>query len=146
MKNKTTKEAILNVAQKAFIEKDEKVLVVWNKHGIDFPGGRINEDEVKNGEPKNLAESLRREVSEETGLEIKILNPFATWFGLRGRSKTFVVGYICKWVAGEVKLSDEHHKYEWVSGSDFMKFSEDGEYFEALNKYFKINEPKGNNQ
>lgn len=133
-------EAIFNVGQKAFIEKDGKILVVWNKYGLDFPGGRINEDEIKNGEASVLIKSLKREVAEETGLEIEVLNSFVTWLGLKGKNKVFLVGYKCRWLAGDVKLSKEHHKYEWVSKDDYRKLSEDSEYFNALKKYFDTNE------
>ena len=136
------KDALFCVGQKAFIEKDGKVLVVWNKYSLDFPGGRLNKNEVnivnKDGVDYSiLSESLKREVVEETGLEIEIIEPFINWMLFRSGKKMFIASYKCKWLAGEVKLSDEHDKYEWVTKDDYVKFNDNSEYFNILEKYFK---------
>ena len=73
-------EAIFNVGQKAFIRNGNEVLVLWNKYGLDFPGGRIKESEIVENSQGCLEESLKREVMEETGLEIEVGEPIATWF------------------------------------------------------------------
>lgn len=55
------------VGQKAFIRKGDEVLVIHDPiEGLDFPGGKIQVGE------ENTFESLKREVREETGLEIQI--------------------------------------------------------------------------
>jgi 8-oxo-dGTP pyrophosphatase MutT (NUDIX family) len=135
---KEEKEAIFNVGQKAFIKKDGKVLVMWNKYGLDFPGGRIMETEIM-GKNRNesLVESLKREVIEETGLEIEVGEPFAVWFYKRKKT-VFLVGYECKYVSGEIIISDEHYKYKWVDKNNYkdVDVGENSDYFEALEKYF----------
>ena len=78
------------VAQKAFIKKDNKVLILI-KHGdkVDFPGGKIQESET------DLMESFKRETMEETGLSVKINKPFYTWhFTLPESHKTLVERFL----------------------------------------------------
>ena len=117
------------VGQKAFIERDGEVLVVFFPNGwLDFPGGRIDEGEV------DLIESLKREVREETALEIDVGSPFATWLG-RGAS-VYLVGYRCSYVTGEVSLSEEHSAYRWVNAKSHLYLDDGRAPFEALSLYF----------
>ena len=88
-------DAQFYVGQKAFIRKDDEVLVVgWGDGKIDFPGGKIQIGE------NDIIESIKREVREETGLEIKVGIPFYTWVHtfseshrLAGR-QVYLVGYM----------------------------------------------------
>jgi len=129
------------VDQKAFIERDGKVLVLNDPIlGLDFPGGKIQEGEV------DWTDALKREVQEETGLEITVGEPFTAWhFKMpegphRNAGKDlFLVGYRCAYTSGEVVLSSEHDKYEWVDKDTYQKYADndiDG-YFQALKTYFE---------
>lgn len=121
---------LFQVGQKAFIEKDGHVLVVFFPNGwLDFPGGRINEGE------SDLAEALKREVREETTLEIQVDAPFASWLG-RGET-VFLVGYRCRYVSGEIELSDEHQAYRWVNQSNYRELDDGSAPFAALARYFE---------
>jgi len=74
-------DALFCIGQKAFIEKNGKVLVLFDPvEGLDFPGGKIQEGEAKDGDASSLIKSLQREAMEETGLEIEVFNPFAVWY------------------------------------------------------------------
>ena len=67
-------DALFYIGQKAFIEKDGSILVLKNlNEGLDFPGGKIQIGEL------DLPEALRREVREETSLEIEVGEPFVVW-------------------------------------------------------------------
>lgn len=129
--------ALFYVGQKAFIEKDGEVLVLGDPiEGLDYPGGKIQEGEV------DLIESLKREVREETGLEISVGEAFATWTNifpsqhrLAGK-RVFLVGYKCTYVSGEVTLSNEHDKFSWVTKDNFNTVNDGTSYFEILKKYF----------
>ncbi len=132
------------VGQKAFIEKDGMVLVLGDpKEGLDFPGGKIQEGEARDGDASSLAEPLKREVREETGLEIEVDDPFGVWYHefpkeSRNYGKVvYLVGFKCKYVSGEVKLSDEHNKYQWVNKDNYKKVDDGSDYFDVLEKYFK---------
>jgi len=137
-------EALFYVGQKALIEKDDKVLVVIDPlFGLDFPGGKIQEGEVKSR--GDLMLSLKREVREETGFEIEVLNPFDVWwFKLANKNhklfgkEVYVVLFRCKYLSGEIKLSGEHSKFEWVGKDNYEKFGNKNDGFSALDKYFKL--------
>lgn len=132
-------DQLLFVGQKAFIEKDGEILILIDpKLGIDLPGGKIKEGE------SNLTESLKREVKEETELEIEIGDVFTTWMiefppDHRNQGKVFLVGYKCKYLSGEVVLSEEHSDYKWVNKNNYKDLSKDG-HFKVLEKYFSLSE------
>ena len=130
---------VFYVGQKAFIEKDGQVLILNDPtEGLDFPGGRIQIDEI------DWAESLKREVREETSLEIDVGAPFATWshiFPAHHRhvgKKIFLVGYRCTYLSGNITLSDEHDSFQWVTRKNYQEVAFDrSNYFDALATYFK---------
>lgn len=127
------------IGQKAFIEKDGELLLLRDRQtqGNDLPGGKIIIGET------DLAASLQREVTEETGLDIEVGIPFFTWFytiplnsGHRSAGKTiFNVGYKCLYVNGIITLSMEHDKYTWINQSHYTDYRESG-FFNALKAYF----------
>ncbi len=126
------------VGQKAFIEKDGEVLIFITPSGEpDFPGGKIQEGE------DNLAESLKREVLEESNLEIEVGEPFAVWQRVFPENHKYagkmiyLVAFKCSYVSGELKLSDEHKDFRWVNKDNYKEVDNGGEYFKTLDKYFK---------
>ena len=138
-------DALFCVGQKALIEKDGTVLVLHDPmEGLDFPGGKIQEGEAKDGDATSLILSLQREVREETGLEIEVFNPFAVWYhefpkGHRNYGKVvYLVAFRCKYVSGELKLSDEHDKFRWVDKNNYKEVDDGSDYFDVLEKYFKL--------
>ena len=126
------------------MEKDGKVLILFDsKEGLDFPGGKIQEGEAKDGDASSLILALQREVREETGLEIEVFNPFDVWYhefpkGHRNYPKVvYLVAFKCKYVSGELALSDEHDKFKWVDKDDYKEVDDGSDYFEVLKKYFE---------
>ncbi len=103
------------VATKAIIKNNEgKYLVIYKSdteeispNEIDLPGGRM-----KFGE--NAEESLRREVSEELGIEIKTIKPSRVWGFVKDDLHLVGVTFLAEFVSGEIKLSGEHTKHEWL--------------------------------
>lgn len=125
------------VGQKAFIEKDGQLLVLFNEESkLDLPGGKIQEGE------NDLVASLKREVKEETNLDIEIGQPFTTWyydFGPQYRhvgKRVFIVGYKCKYVSGKLKLSNEHTDYRWVDKNTYTDLDNNRKCFLAIKKNF----------
>lgn len=130
-------DMLFYVGQKAFIKKGNEVLVLGDpEEGLDYPGGKIQIGET------DIVESLKREVREETGLEISVGEPFATWTNIfpehhRLAGKTvFLVGYKCTYVSGEVKLSHEHDKFSWVTKDNYKEVDDGTSFFEILKKYY----------
>ena len=123
------------IGQEAFINKSGKVLTLNDQEiGLDLPGGKIQIGET------DFPSSLRREVREETGLEIKVGRPFVTWeipmFEHYRGSRLFLVGYVCSYVSGEVKISNEHTSFEWVSKDTYKQIDSSTKHFAALREYF----------
>ena len=137
-------DALFCIGQQAFIEKDGKVLVLFDPiEGLDFPGGKIQEGEAKDGEATSLTHSLQREVMEETGLEIEVGNPFSVWYHEFPKSSrnygkvVYLVAFKAKYVSGEPKLSQEHDSFKWVDESNYQKVDDGSDFFDVLEKYFK---------
>lgn len=137
-------DALFCVGQKAFIERNAKVLVLNDPvEGLDFPGGKIQEGEAKDGDASSLIRSLQREVMEETGLVIEVFNPFAVWYHEFPKNhrnygkRVYLVAFKCKYVSGELKLSDEHDNFKWVDRNGYKEVDDGSDYFDALKKYFE---------
>ena len=107
------------VVAKACIFKDSRILVLYKPEDgrkrsavpdreEDLPGGCVEDDET-------WEEALRREVMEETGLTIECDQPFHTWTITTPLHNIFGVDFICHWMAGDVELSWEHERYEWLA-------------------------------
>ena len=122
------------VGQKAFIERDGEILVLFcDGTELDLPGGKIQEGET------DVVAALRREVREETALEIEVGRPFATW--LNDRASIYLVGYACRYVSGDVAVSDEHDGFRWVNATDYIELNDASPQFAALRECFKMMGP-----
>ena len=137
-------DALFCVGQKAFIEKDGKVLVLFDPvEGLDFAGGKIQEGEAVDADASSLVLSLKREVMEETGLEIEVYNPFAVWYHEFPKTHrnypkvVYLVAFRAKYVSGDVKLSEEHNNFRWVDKNNYKEVDDGSDYFDVLEKYFK---------
>jgi hypothetical protein len=125
------------VSQKAFVEKDGQVLVLSDPlRGLNFPGGRFFDAD------ENINESLKREVLKDSGIEIEVYDPFVCWLGSfisndeNAGKKLYIVGFKCKYISGEVRLSEEKATFKWINKNNFRELDNGGPYFKALEKYF----------
>ena len=133
------KDELFFVGQKAFIEKDGKVLIlIFADEKIDFPGGKIQEGEI---DPKA---SLEREVLEEVGIKVKVgqtllntIEAFPLGHKLYGK-RVFISWYSCEYESGEVTLSEEHDNYFWVNKESYKSVDDGTSYFAILEKYFNL--------
>ncbi len=107
------KPLLLSVKVVVFDERDRCLLLKrsptsrGNPGRWDFPGGKIDAGE-------SLDDAAKREVLEETGLEIEIGRVLGS---AESESPTSRVAYLIlegRAVSGEVHLSDEHDDHAWV--------------------------------
>ena len=117
----------LFVATKAFVVRDGKILLLQestdyedgtNAGKWDVPGGRVNPGE-------KWDDALRREVKEETGLDVEIGRPFAIgewWPQVRGEQWQIIATFVeCKVVGHEkVVLSQDHASQQWLTPEEVL--------------------------
>ncbi|MFH0951976.1 MAG: NUDIX domain-containing protein [Patescibacteria group bacterium] len=117
------------VATKAFIIHQGKILILResgeyedgaNEKKYDVPGGR-----VKPGQ--RFDESLKREIREETGLEIKIGKPFFVneWRPqVRGENWQIVGTFFeCKSEIDKIILGKDHDDFQWIDPKEYEKYN-----------------------
>ena len=84
-----------------------------------LPGGRIDA-----GEP--ILKGLKREVFEETGLAIKVGQPFhvGEWFPIIHNIPHHIVGifFACTPLTNAIRLSTEHDEYAWINPDNTEKY------------------------
>jgi len=102
------------------IESGNKILIARRKPGLhlagywEFPGGKIEEGES----PESC---LKRELSEELGIEV-LVNEFFMESIYKYADKTILLkSYRCKIESGDIALID-HDKIEWVTTLEINKY------------------------
>ena len=139
------------VSATAIIIKDGKYLIAKrspNEKAFPskwpVPGGKLEAKDYVVRAPDagtlwyNVMEDVvRREVKEEVNVEIgkpKYLLDltFISPVGV----PCLVLSYYAQYVSGEVKLSSEHIRFEWVDKNSYQKFENNRNSFVALKKYF----------
>jgi 8-oxo-dGTP pyrophosphatase MutT (NUDIX family) len=123
-------QIIQRIATKALIvNKEGQVLILreastyeegTNVGKYHFPGGRLNP-----GEP--FLNGLKREVDEETGLEIEIGQPLYIgewWPVIKGVPNQIVaIFFVCKAKTESVRLSDEHDDFQWINPAESKNYN-----------------------
>jgi 8-oxo-dGTP diphosphatase len=107
------------VATKAIIYNKGKFLILLkseiedvNPNTYDIPGGRINFGE-------KLEDGLKREVKEETNLDIKVVGTVDAWSFVKDDQMQLVgITYVAIAASDKIKLSAEHSSYEWLTYKD----------------------------
>jgi 8-oxo-dGTP diphosphatase len=118
----------LFVATKALIRHNGKVLLLkestkyeegTNAGKYDVVGGRL-----KPGE--HFAESLLREIREETGLEVKVIKPLSVdeWRPVVKGEQWQVVGitFLCEADIDNVILSEDHSEFIWIDPNEYKDY------------------------
>src|SRR3989344_1576242 len=113
LKNKTGKYLVVCRS----VDKYPEVGAKW-----DIVGGRINTG-------FSLMENLRREVIEETGLKITGEPKLIAAQDILKTDKHVIRLTYLGFADGEVKLSDEHSEYHWMSFEDMGNLEPMDRYF-----------------
>lgn len=97
----------------------------------DLPGGRVEANDIKRWKEKSghsdnsdiLVNALRREIKEESNLEISEIKTIYAGSQFSQARGIFVVAisYVCDALnEDKIKLSDEHCQYRWVDKDNFL--------------------------
>ncbi|MCF0152857.1 MAG: NUDIX hydrolase [Megasphaera sp.] len=112
---------LMGLSVKAMIFHDGKLLLLQKNdaegvHHWEFPGGglRFTED---------FEAGLRREVREETGLSITLEAPVGIW-SYQKKDGQFLNGviFVATTTSDNIKLSDEHLAYHWVTPEELPSY------------------------
>ena len=124
-----------NVAQKAVIEQDKKILVcrgngdtVW-----EFPGGRLHTGEM----PKD---GLAREIKEELALDIMVGRPIHICRSFHEQSKQWQVfaGYECTIISGELVMDKtELEEIKWITREELKALPMFADCRELVDEFLK---------
>jgi 8-oxo-dGTP pyrophosphatase MutT (NUDIX family) len=105
------------VAVKAFVLRGRELLLVQESDGgaWELPGGRIEVGEERLSPREVLSRELREELGPAVAVEIGV--PVAAWTRRKpnGSGFAFLVGLLCSYRGGEIRLSAEHAALDWVS-------------------------------
>ncbi|OYT31779.1 hypothetical protein DRJ22_00140 [Candidatus Woesearchaeota archaeon] len=108
------------IAEYGIIIKDNKFLMLQFSKKTNptekwiFPGGRMNANE----KPK---QALKREIKEETGLEVEIKKPIDVLEWGEKEDNRYAIFFKCKHKKGKVRLSKEHQNYKWYTFKELNK-------------------------
>ena len=106
----------LKVSQQAVIRNASgEVLILRQADGAIWllPGGRMEGNE-------GITDSLRREVREETGMEIEIGEPVAV--DISETHSTYAIAFLCTVRSADPVLSDEHTELRWVAPDELPNY------------------------
>jgi|ETN02SMinimDraft_4_1059925.scaffolds.fasta_scaffold121767_2 ADP-ribose pyrophosphatase YjhB (NUDIX family) len=113
----------VKILLKPIIKKGNKFLILKRSaddknrpNCWDFPGGNLEFGE-------NAMEALKREIKEESNLSVKNIKPLQVISEKDKKKNLFWVriGYTSEYSGGEVKISEEHNDYKWVTKAEFLK-------------------------
>ncbi len=138
MPNTSSDIALFQISLKALIVKNQAVLTLISKDGFfDFPGGRINNDEIK----MEFSASLNREISEELSENFKFRVENFAFAAKRvfriDKSNNDVLALFFNVTAlnEDIKLSDEHQEYQWLKVQDLLA---QPERFVSIDEFNKL--------
>jgi len=121
------------------IFRDGKVLLVRRSRSpgkgfYSFPGGRVEFGE-------SLHTALHREVDEETGLRIEILE-LAGWRevlpGTGSGGHYLIMSFAARWMAREPVLNDEHDDFGWFDSDALGDLKVTGGLLEVISAARKL--------
>lgn len=111
-----------HITVKAIVIYNRKVLILKrvraSSDGLGYwelPGGGL-----EYGETPETA--LKRELKEETGLDIKILKPVYTFTAIRPHYQTVGIGFLTIPTNDHVILSHEHTDYKFVDSNELKDY------------------------
>lgn len=99
----------------------------------ELPGGGLQYKETP-----DIA--LKRELQEETGLDVNILHMAYTFTKIREDYQTIGIGYLCSSNSSDVVISNEHVDFKFVDINDLTKYLSKDIYEDVLKTIEKYKE------
>lgn len=129
---------LFNVAVEAVIEKEGKIFIAKRADNREHHPGiwECLTGRVEDGE--SLEEAVKREVKEETTLEVEVIGPINTFHFFRENNSQEHQGvsFWCKYVSGEVKIDpSEHSRYKWATPDEALQLVTLGSIRESVEKF-----------
>ena len=140
------------MTSKTIIQKIVLAGIIFNKQGKALILQRsADEDiypemwELPSGKRKffeSSHDSLIREIKEETGLDVKIIQPCSV-FEYKIEKPTEIrdstqINFIVTSESSEVNLSDEHQNFAWISESEIEKYDMSDETKKTIRSAFNL--------
>lgn len=133
-------QRIQKIGVTAFIYDNKKVLTVKRSAKESFlpgyhelPGGKIEFGES----PEN---ALKREIKEETSLNIKIIRPYSifSYTSNDNHKHTIDIQFIVEAIGdiNKIKLSNEHESFNWIKQNEINNFQFSEQMEEVILKGF----------
>ncbi|WP_338603789.1 NUDIX hydrolase [Sulfolobus tengchongensis] len=127
------------VAVGCLVISDNKVLLVKRKNPPNtglwaIPGGKVEYGET-------LEEALKREMKEETGLEVTIGNLVSIVQVVSEGFHYVILDFECKPIGGELRASTDALQVEYVPFDKIKDIQTTKTTYEMLEKYFKGERP-----
>ena len=127
------------LTMRGLLKKDNKILLLrrtpeskTNPHCWELPGGKVDPGEF-------FDEALVREWLEETNLEIKIGELIGSVQEDFSHKRTVVIIMEVKDVTGDIKISDEHVDWMWVTLDELKELDLSGSLKSLLkSKNYKL--------
>jgi 8-oxo-dGTP diphosphatase len=110
----------IQVAAAIITRGDGKVLIARraphkNEGGFwEFPGGKLEVSETPEA-------CLKREISEELALDVKVGRFFRENLHRYGNREILLKAYFCEYISGDIKLVD-HDQVAWVNRQDLGQY------------------------
>lgn len=82
----------------------------------EFPGGQVEEGET-------IPQGLKREVLEETGIVVEVKELIGIYSNI-GHPSIVNLDFLCQYVSGEPKTSDESIQVKWMDRDQALNFVE----------------------
>jgi 8-oxo-dGTP diphosphatase len=101
----------------AVIEHNGKILAGQRSAALsfplkwEFPGGKQEENETDE-------QTLAREIQEELGVEIRVIQPLPVTVKDQGWREIILVPFVCELVTTDILLTPEHEQIMWLYPDD----------------------------
>ena len=112
------------VAVSLVIERNARVLLAHRSANKDHApstwegiSGRLEVNE-------SPIHAAQREALEETGLSVEVVAPIDAFHFYRGADREEAIGiaFHCRVIGGELRLSEEHDKFAWVTQNQLQSY------------------------